>query len=355
MEIAVATQQLTKVFDPPSGWRRPATGRPVTAVSQVTLTVPAGELFGLLGPNGAGKTTLVKMLCGLILPSGGAATVAGHSLAQSGAIRAAVGLAVADERSFYWRLSARRNLDFFAAMAGLRGRAAAERVNTVLAEVDLLGEADQRFSHFSSGMRQRLSIARSLLHQPQLLFLDEPSRSLDPIATRRLHDLIRGLAARQGMTIFLVTHNLAEAEKLCDRVAFMHRGRLQAVGRPVDLRRQLRPQRHYTMAVASPAARALGDLRPLAPGLQCEPGQGYSRLHFHASEEDGALTAVIDCLRQHQLTIYSIESTPPTLEEVFAYFTREEGRRTKAEGRRTKAEGRREKGEGGRGRGEDEG
>jgi ABC-2 type transport system ATP-binding protein len=147
------------------------------------------------------------------------------------------------------------------------------------------------------------------------------------------------------MTIFLVTHNLAEAEKLCERVAFMHRGRLQAVGRPVDLRRQLRPHRHYTMAVATPAARALGDLRPLAPGLQCEPGQGYSRLHFHASEEDGSLTAVIDCLRQHQLTIYSIESTPPTLEEVFAYFTKEEGegRRKKEEGRGKKEEGRRKK------------
>ncbi|MEJ2748263.1 MAG: ABC transporter ATP-binding protein [Anaerolineae bacterium] len=222
---AIEARHLSKQFDKPQGWRRLARMTPVTAVSDLSLAIPEGELFGLLGPNGAGKTTLVKMLCTLILPSSGGVTVAGHDLAEAGAIRAAVGLVVSDDRSFYWRLSARRNLVFFAAMHGLYGRAAAERIDQVLADVDLLDVADRRFGQFSSGMKQRLAVARSLLHRPRILFLDEPSRSLDPTATHRLHTLIRRLMAEQEMTIFLITHDLAEAEALCDRVAFMHRGR----------------------------------------------------------------------------------------------------------------------------------
>ncbi|MBP6802549.1 MAG: ATP-binding cassette domain-containing protein, partial [Chloroflexi bacterium] len=122
MNPIIETHQLTKIYAPPQGWRRVARQTPVTAVADMTLTVPPGELFGLLGPNGAGKTTLTKMLCTLIMPSSGLGRVVGHDLHDTLAIRAAVGLVVSDERSFFWRLSARRNLNFFAAMHGLHGR-----------------------------------------------------------------------------------------------------------------------------------------------------------------------------------------------------------------------------------------
>lgn len=319
MNTAVTTHHLTKIYAKQEGWRLTRT-TPLTAVTDVTLTIPTGELFGLLGPNGAGKTTLVKMLCTLIAPSSGAATIAGHDLRQAGAIRAAVGLVVSDERSFYWRLSARRNLEFFAAMYGLHGRFAQARVNQVLSDVDLRDVAERRFGNFSSGMRQRLAIARALLHQPRILFLDEPSRSLDPTATTRLHALIRRLMAQREMTIFLITHDLAEAEALCDRVALLHQGRVQAVGRPADLRRQLRPQRLYQVQLGAPLA-DVAPLQAICPNLT-----GHARqVTFRAGEEDGMLTAVLHHLHAHHIPIHSIEAAPPSLEEVFAHYTQDEG------------------------------
>ena len=148
--------------------------------------------WGLTGPE---KTTLIKLLCTLIAPDSGRARVMGHDLKQQEAIKYAVGLVVADERSFYWRLSVRHNLDFFAAMLNLPGPAARQRIDAVLEMVGLTAEAGRRVSELSTGMRQRLAIARGLLHQPRLLFLDEPTRSLDPLAAAHLHDLIRRLVA----------------------------------------------------------------------------------------------------------------------------------------------------------------
>ncbi|MCI0396886.1 MAG: ABC transporter ATP-binding protein [Chloroflexi bacterium] len=321
MEIAIETHHLSKTFPRPGGWRRLARREGTTAVKDVNLTVYRGELFGLLGPNGAGKTTLVKTLCTLILPTHGTATIAGYSLAQPGKIREVVGLVVSDERSFYWRLSGRKNLTFFAAMYGLHGATAEERVHEALAEVDLLEHADKRFSNYSTGMRQRLAIARSLLHQPQVLFLDEPSRSLDPNATLRLHELIQGLMARRQVTVFLITHDLLEAEKLCQRVAVMHRGRIQVVGRPAELRRQLKPQLHYAVRVDGFDEAAAGALRSLLPDLRCEPAGAHQRLYFQAGEEDGTLMAALDCLRQQGAQVYSVEGHPASLEEVFAHYT----------------------------------
>ncbi len=315
---AIEAHDLTKVYEKSGGWRR--AGETVTAVSNLSLSIPPGELFGLLGPNGAGKTTLVKMLCTLILPSSGAAAIAGHDLSDAGAIRAAVGLAASDDRSFYWRLSARRNLAFFAAMYGLNGRSAAQRINQVLDAVDLTAVADRRFGKLSSGMRQRLAIARSLLHRPQILFLDEPSRSLDPKATQHLHNLIRQLMAEQNLTVFLITHDLAEAEALCDRVALMHKGQIRATGAPDALRRQLFREQVYTLDVGEMGTAVTQSLQEIVT-ISCQDG----RLQFRAKEGDGVLTAVLDILRRHNIPIRHIASAPPTLEEVFRHFTNDEG------------------------------
>lgn len=324
--MSITTHALSKTYEPPKGWRPPQIWRrkttppPTTAVTNVSLDVAPGELFGLLGPNGAGKTTLVKMLCTLIRPSTGTAVIAGHSLDDPIRIKATVGLVVSDERSFYWRLSARRNLDFFAALYGLRGLAAHNRVQTVLEDVQLADMAERRFSHFSSGMRQRLAIARALLHQPHILFLDEPSRSLDPTATQKLHELILRLRQEQGMTIFLITHDLAEAEKLCDQVALMHKGQIQTIGKPATLRRELHPRRHYTIHTAGLNTAVAHSLVTHFPTLHTDGPQ----IQFQAAEEEGLLTAVLSHLHQHTIPIQSIDSTPPTLEEVFAHYTQED-------------------------------
>lgn len=336
MELAIETHHLTKAFEKPRGWRRLARQPAVTAVNDVTLSVEKGELFGLLGPNGAGKTTLVKMLCTLILPTSGTAAVAGYPLSKAGAIRAAVGLVVSDERSFYWRLTGRENLQFFAAMYQLRGREAERRVEEVLDEVDLLPYAGKVFQSYSTGMRQRLAIARSLLHRPQVLFLDEPSRSLDPVATARLHELVLGLINKHKVTVFLITHDLLEAEKLCGRVAVLHRGRIRAVGKPAELRHRLQPQLQYTIRAQTLPSEAAGRLRELAPDLHLLTENGYSELMFEAGETDGRLTAVLDYLRQQNCLIHRIQGQLPSLEEVFAHYTREEEReeeREKEDGR----------------------
>lgn len=322
MEWAIEARGLTKVYHHPQGWRRLARAALVTAVTDLHLTVAPGELFGLLGPNGAGKTTLVKMLCTLIQPTEGDGRVAGYDLAQAGAIRAAVGLVVSDERSFFWRLSARRNLDFFAALHGLHGRSAQQRIQQVLKDVDLQDVADRRFSSYSSGMRQRLAIARALLHRPQILFLDEPSRSLDPTATQRLHALIRQLQDQREMTVFLITHDLAEAEKLCQRVALMHQGRIQAVGRPADLRARLRPQHQYQLTVGKMETTVIQYVQThFAINVEALPQQ-QTRLIFQAAEGDGRLTAVLAYLHRQNCPIDQIETFTPTLEEVFSYFTK---------------------------------
>jgi ABC-2 type transport system ATP-binding protein len=318
---AIEAHQLTKLFDKPQGWRRLARVTPVTAVSDLSLKIPEGELFGLLGPNGAGKTTLVKMLCTLISPSSGTAVIAGRELTDAGAIRAEVGLVVSDDRSFYWRLSAQRNLAFFAAMHGLYGRAADERINQVLADVDLLDVADRRFGQFSSGMKQRLAIARSLLHRPRILFLDEPSRSLDPTATHRLHDLIRSLMADREMTVFLITHDLAEAESLCDRVAFMFKGQIQAIGAPAALRRHFRAV-GYKLQVDPLPESVLATLRHI-PDCNYQATRGSHQIELRSVVRDGVLTAVLDTLHQNNISVHHIESAPPSLEEIFHHFTQD--------------------------------
>ncbi len=324
---AIETTGLKKIFYPPRSLRRPfRRPRPIKAVTGVDLQVKRGELFGLVGPNGAGKTTLIKLLCTLIVPTAGTARVMNLELAQETEIKRTVGLVVSDERSFYWRLSARQNLEFFATMVGLDSSRSPQRVAQVLEAVDLSSVADRRFSNFSTGMRQRLSIARGLLHRPQLLFMDEPTRSLDPNATRHLHKLVRALVEQEGMTVLLTTHNLTEAETLCDRVAVMHHGRIQACARPDQLRRQLSAagREIYHLTVDSWQPQLAQELEPLLAYFQADPaGDDSWQLSLQLGEKPTALTAVLDILRSADLTIQDIQSELPSLEEVFAHYTQE--------------------------------
>ncbi len=324
MEPTVQIRNLTKVYHTSSPWKIWSQNDSITAVDSVSLSVGKGELFGLLGPNGAGKTTLVKMLCTLILPSSGTATVAGLNLEEEQAIRAVTGLVVSDERSFFWRLSIKRNLDFFAAMQGLYGSRSDRRVQAVLQDVDLLDRADQIFSSLSSGMRQRLAIARALLHQPEILFLDEPTRSLDPIATQRMHALIERLLQDKEMTVFLITHDLSEAEKLCGRVALMHKAQIRQIGRPQDLRLHLNPVRNYTIVCERLPSTKIALLKQQFPSAGIEEiimTNDTIKLHFQTNEDDGRLDKILDFLRRQGIQIKSIQGSPPSLEEVFTHFT----------------------------------
>jgi ABC-type multidrug transport system ATPase subunit/ABC-type multidrug transport system permease subunit len=205
------------------------------ALDGVSFSVGEGEVVALLGSNGAGKTTLLKVLATLVVPDRGEAVVSGHALSNEHDVRRAIGLVTSEERSFYWRLTGRENLSFFGAMHGLTPRQVEERIRELSGAFDLQPFIDRRFDACSSGMKQRLALARALLHRPRLLLLDEPTRSVDPIESQALHGAILDLVREEGTAVLLVTHNLAEAQKLCSRFLVMQAGRLAFDGSPSEM------------------------------------------------------------------------------------------------------------------------
>jgi ABC-type multidrug transport system ATPase subunit/ABC-type multidrug transport system permease subunit len=209
------------------------------ALAGVSLTVEEGEVVALLGPNGAGKTTLLKTVATLVMPDNGEAVVAGHPLSDEIGVRRSIGLVTSEERSFYWRLTGRENLEFFASMHGLEPREVAKRLERLSSVFQLEPFLDRRFDACSSGMKQRLALARALLHRPRLLLLDEPTRSVDPIESQALHSVIQQLVKEERTAVLLVTHDLGEAEKLCRRFLVMQSGSVVFDGSPSKLRHQM--------------------------------------------------------------------------------------------------------------------
>jgi ABC-2 type transport system ATP-binding protein len=221
--IAVETHNLTKVF-------KKSRNSETVAVDGVNLSIQSGSVLAILGPNGAGKSTLLRILAGLALPSAGDAKICGLDVVQGEArAKGLVGLSLGDDRSLYARLSGRRNLEFFAALHGLSRHEARQHIDELgnVLEIPL----DQSVQASSSGIRQRILIARALLHDPAVLLLDEPTKSLDPASAQGLRGFIRERLARHlGKTVLIATHNLPEAELLGDEIAIMKRGRIRGCG-----------------------------------------------------------------------------------------------------------------------------
>jgi ABC-2 type transport system ATP-binding protein len=264
-DSVVSVQGLTKRFPSRRGLKdtllHPFDRTTTTVVSDVTFTANAGEFLGLLGPNGAGKTTLLKMLSTLILPDAGSATIEGLDIVRDAkAVRALVSPCLAMERSLYHRLTARQNLAVFADLQGIERQDRERRVSEVLEAVSLSDTGEKLVGQFSSGMLQRLLIARSLLTKPRLLLLDEPTRSLDPISARAFRSFLRTeLASQRGCAVILATHNAEEAFELCDRVAVLNHGRLLASGVAADLSRDFLGVR-YRLTTSQPDHPALREI-----------------------------------------------------------------------------------------------
>ncbi|MFZ2070293.1 MAG: ABC transporter ATP-binding protein [Halobacteriota archaeon] len=245
MGYSIETYDLTKRFALQKGFtevlRHPFRKDEITAVKKVNITIGKGDLFGILGPNGAGKTTLIKLLCTLILPTEGTAYVNGYNIAEeSGKVRESTGFITTDERSFYWRLTGRQNLKFFASLHNFYSYDAQKRVDELLNIVGLENRADDRFLSYSAGMKQRMAIARGLLNDPKVVFMDEPTKGLDPGAAQNLRGFIKEhIVKEQGKTVFLSTHHLGEAEQLCERIAIMDEGEIKVIGSPEELKSEL--------------------------------------------------------------------------------------------------------------------
>lgn len=208
-----------------------------TALKEINLQVKEGEIFCLLGPNGSGKTTLLKILATLILPAGGTAYINGFEIiSQPMAVRASIGLVTGEERSFYWRLTGRENLKFYATLYNLRQRTAKDRINYLI-NLLKIESPDRRVGEYSAGMRQRLGIARGLLHDPSVLLMDEPTKSLDPGITHELWTFIKDcLGKKEKKAIIITTHNLHEAGQIGDRLGILRNGELISSGTIEELK-----------------------------------------------------------------------------------------------------------------------
>jgi ABC-2 type transport system ATP-binding protein len=259
---AIELKNVRRTFNTSTGvFRRRR--KEVVALDRLSLSVGEGELFGILGPNGAGKTTTIKVLTTLLIPTDGTASVLGLDVVRdTQKVRRRIGFVFGGERGLYYRVSGRDNLHYFAELYGLPPDRIGPRSAELLGMVGLKDRADEKVEGYSRGMKQRLHLARALLHDPPVLFLDEPTSGLDPIGARELRDTIRQLHER-GKTIVLTTHYMFEADSLCDRVAVINQGKLIALGTPADLKGSVSDLSVVELEVFGVSAEALTRLRAL--------------------------------------------------------------------------------------------
>jgi ABC-2 type transport system ATP-binding protein len=288
------------------------------AVDGVDLDVAEGEIYGFLGPNGAGKSTTVKMLCTLISPSSGTASVAGHDVvADPGAVRLRIGVALQDS-SIDGKQTGRELLELQGRLYGLRPPDIARRMDDVIGLVDIGDAIDHRVESYSGGMKRRLDLAMSLIHRPQVLFLDEPTTGLDPVSRTAVWEEVRNLNGRDGVTIFLTTQYLEEADELADRVGIITAGRIAAQGTPTELKR--------TIGTDVIVAEVAGD--PAIATTALAPIGGIESVEIHGNEvtiatPNGAavIADVAVALRGCGVTLHSLTLRTPTLDDVFLDVT----------------------------------
>ena len=327
MSYIVETFNLTKRYPQIKRYHEiiihPFQKREITALEKVNIRVKRGEVFGLIGPNGAGKTTLIKTLCTLLLPNEGTAQVNGYDIVkEEREVKRSIGYVVNDERSFYWRLTGRQNLGFFALLNNLAPNRADRRIEEVLRLVGLETNGDKRVKDYSTGMKQKLAIARGMLSDPEVLFLDEPTRSLDPMIAKSLREFIRkNIAGGQGKTVFLSTHNLGEAEELCDRLAIIDRGKIKACGALDEMRALFDGKRRYLIELERPAHGLMEKLRHVFPFTVRETSPGEGITIEVAVDDRWNVPRVIEVIVTHGGKVVGCSPEGRTLEEIFSRVT----------------------------------
>lgn len=327
----ISIKQISKAFPVPLWRLKQFFGRvgkpPVQALTEVSFEVRAGEIFGLIGRNGAGKTTLTKIIATLVQPTSGTVTVNGYdSVKDDEKVRAQIGLATAEERSFYWRLTVEQNLMFFARLSGLSDGLARRRIIELVAQFELKEIVGRRFGELSTGNKQRMAFARAMLPKPPVLLLDEPTRSLDPLAAARMRALISSLAGgRPPVTILLTSHNLAEVEELCGRIAIISRGSIRATGTPAELRAEHRQSERVQLTVRGISReQAEHALNQKSDDLKIEGQRLTLVVSFTRETGDDQLDAAVRALHENGGTVLSVETERATLLEVLESYERED-------------------------------
>ena len=313
---AIVARQLRKTYTTNRGvFRREKVDQ--TALQGVDLSISRGELFGLLGPNGAGKTTMVKIFTTLLLPTSGTATIAGLDVVKEAwAIRKRIGFVFGGDRGLYWRLNGLDNLRYFADLYRIPPDVSRRRIAELLDRLGLAGRERDKVEQYSRGMKQRLHLARGLLNDPEVLFLDEPTIGLDPVGARELRVIVRELADA-GKTIFLTTHYMFEADAICDRIAVIKKGGIVAEGTQSSIKRLVENQGVVEFEVVGMPADGLARLRGL-PGVSS----------VAVAEHDLAQVVTVNCAQPGDVMtqlgvlldgqkLQKVSSREPTLEDAY--------------------------------------
>jgi len=313
VNLAIEAKGLRKTFV--SGWIRK---RQKEALRGVNLSVPEGAFWGLLGPNGAGKTTLLSIIANLLIPEQGEVLVLGRDLHKNAdAVRRRINLS-SGHANFLWSLSVRENLEYYAMLYGLSGNKRRQRVDDLLALFELQEFAKVRFEELSTGTKQKLSLAKSLVNDPALLLLDEPTVGLDPDVAHRIREAVQSLHREKGTTILMTTHNMKEAETLCERIAFIKDGRIKAVGKPQDLKEELRLRDTISIAFSGTVqAEALRSLQGTY-GIQMSD----SLCHILVDDHHKRLPPILDFFMGRQISIHDLRIQESDLEDVFIAYTK---------------------------------
>ena len=322
--VCISTRALQKRFPVHRAlWeilRHPLQRPETTVLHGVTVDIRQGELFGVLGLNGAGKTTLLKLIGAVLHPDAGSATVDGFDVVtQAAAVRQGLALVTADERSLHWRLSALENLRLFAGLHGMARHVADERIRDVLDAVGLGDTGRKMAGAFSSGMKQRLLVARALLAQPRILLLDEPTRSLDPLSAHAFRRMLRDvLIGERGTTVVLATHNTDEAFAYCDRVAVLHRGAIAAIGSAGELGSRFLPDRYqaWTSRADHPAFPSLAQAGRITDVVRSVPDAPDMAVTFDIPGGEHAATHVLRALVEAGVPVSRFERVPVALSEL---------------------------------------
>lgn len=294
----------------------------VRAVDGVSIEIKEGELFGLLGPNGAGKTTLIKCISTLLIPDGGTATVGGADIQRDPlGVRRLIGVLTGGERSLYWKLTPLENLKYFAALYGVPRKKTAERITYLLELMELAHKSHERVEKLSSGMKQKLSIARTLIHDPPILLIDEPTLGLDPYFARFIRGFIKDeLHEKLGKTILLTTHYMDEADELCERVAFMYNGKVTALDTPMLLKKSMAKEQILEVKCLGDLDKEVFGFIKDKAGINISKRNSLTFVRISTDNPEDLLSRVIDALHDY-VKVLSVNVTTPTLEDVFVHLT----------------------------------
>ncbi len=313
---AIEVSELRRIYRTTIGVIRRKT-KEVLAVDGLTFNVRHGELFGILGPNGAGKTTTVKMLTTLLIPSGGKAVVLGYDVEKEpGPIRSRIGFIFGGERGLYWRLSGIDNLRYFASLYHVDPEVTKLRIPYLLEMVGLTDRGEEKVEGYSRGMKQRLHIARTLLHDPEVLFLDEPTMGLDPVGAREVRQVIRDLQAEKK-TILLTTHYMFEADALCERIAVIDHGQVVALDTPEALKKLVSDLSVVELEVFGVPSEVLDDVRslPFVDSVSVNEQEQRQALLIQTSRGSEAVPDLLASLKD--VRVGKVIVREPTLEDAY--------------------------------------